>query len=211
MRRVLLLSVLLFLSRIAANAGIVYDNGAPDTTTPCSPGCPELTTATGQGIFTLLSNTTLTSARFWTFQSDNVYNGGTFRWQIAPDNGGLTGPLIASGTFAFTASAPQVPVGPVSVFGLTLTEYQNDFTIPSVVINPSPSPQDYFLNITDISGGVDHFGIFWATSGQSTLAFQLSGTGNASPTTPEPASVLLWASGAAACLATRYVRRDSRT
>jgi hypothetical protein len=216
----LLLSLPLLMTAGTLTPGMVYDNGAPDTTNPCSPGCPELTTGTGQGLFTLVGNTVLTSARFWTFQSTNVYNGGTFQWQITLDNSGIPGALLAHGTF--TLPVPQTALGQVSVAGLNLTEYQNDFAIPSAVINPSPSPQSYFLTIADLSGtpapaaafngapvltgATDSFGIFWATGGQGIQAFQLFGTGNADPTVPEPATFALTAA-ALACGARISVQR----
>ncbi|HXK07627.1 MAG TPA: hypothetical protein VMS37_34855 [Verrucomicrobiae bacterium] len=190
-----------------ARAGLVYDNGQPpvsDGIANCFGGCPDLTEITGEGLFSLVSNTVLTSATFWTFQLDGVYQGGTLAWHIFADNGGSHGSLLGSGTFTLT----QTLIQPVTVGGISLTEYQNDFTIPSLNINPSPSPQSYFLDIADTVGGPDQSGIFWATSGESTLAFQLFGTGNTPVDGPEPATLLLVGCGVAllACSRVRLAK-----
>ena len=200
------LAILLCCS-FTARAGMVYDNGQPpvsDGIANCFGGCPDLTGITGEGLFNLVSNTVLTSAIFWTFQSDGVYHGGTFAWHIFADNGGSHGALLGSGTFTLT----QTLIQPVTVGGVPVEEYQNDFTIPSLNINPSPSPQSYFLDIADGVGGPDQPGIFWATSGASTLAFQLFGTGNSDVAGPEPASLLLVGCGVAllACARVRSAK-----
>jgi hypothetical protein len=135
----------------------------------------------------------VTDVRFWTFQAAGSYHDGTFEWQILQGNGGVPGASIRSGPFTLS----QTLVGEVSVAGLQLTEYRNDFAIPSLTINPSSPPQTYFLEIADISGGKDALGIYWATSGLNTLAFQLSGSGNQA--TPEPGGLALL-TGGLACL-----------
>jgi hypothetical protein len=193
--------VLLVWSPIAASASIVYDNGTPVAS--CFGGCPELTSGTGHGVFTLVADTILTDIRFWTLQTPApppVYNGGALTWQIFVDNGGVEGAPIASNTFTLS----QTPDGSVGVFGLTVDEFENDFSVPNVTFHLT-SPQSYFLDIKDTSGK-DAVGIFWASSGDNLLAFQLMGSGNNvpnDPSAPEPSTVLLFAAGTAACLAAR--------
>jgi hypothetical protein len=198
----LLLPVVFFVwLPLAASAATVYDNGAP--VAACSPVCPELTTGTGHGIFTLTGDTILTDIRFWTLQTPappTVYNGGTLTWKIFADTGGVEGAPIASNTFKLS----QTPGGQVSVSGLSLDQFENDFSVPNITLLVS-SPQSYFLDIADTSGK-DAFGIFWASSGENTLAFQLMGSGNnvtPDPSASEPSTVLLLAAGASACVAAR--------
>ncbi len=202
MRHGLLLPVVFFVwLPLTASATTVYDNGAPVAT--CSPVCPELTTGTGHGIFTLSADTILTDVRFWTLQTPAppaVYNGGALTWQIFVDNGGVEGALIASNNFTLS----QTPGAQVSVSGLSLDEFENNFSVPNITFHLT-SPQSYFLDITDKSGK-DVFGLFWAGSGENSLAFQLMGSGNnvpPDPSTPEPATALLLAAGTAACVAAR--------
>jgi len=164
---------------------------------------PELTTGTGHGIFTLGADTIVTDIRFWTLQTPappTVYNGGALTWQIFVDNGGVEGALIASNTFTLF----QTPHGQVGVSGLTLDEFENNFSVPNITFHLT-SPESYFLDITDTSGK-DAFGIFWAGSGENSLAFQLMGSGNGNnappdPSAPEPSTVLLLAAGTAVCVA----------
>ena len=205
MRHGLLLpAVLLMWLSLVASATTIYDNGAP--VAACPGGCPELTTGTGHGIFTLTGDTILTGIRFWTLQTPappTVYNGGALTWTVLADNGGVEGAIIASNTFQLS----QIPGGQVSVSGLTLDGFENDFLVLNITFHVA-SPQSYFLDITDTSGK-DAFGIFWARSGESSLAFQLMGSGNnvtpdpGDPSAPEPSTVLLLAAGAPAYLAAR--------
>jgi hypothetical protein len=200
-RHGLLLPVVFFVCLpLAASAATIYDNGAPDGV--CSPVCPDLTSGIGHGIFTLVADTIVTDIRFWTLQFPAAYNGGTLTWRIFADNSGAEGALIASNTFKLS----QTSLGQVSVSGTTLNEFENDFSVPNVTFSLT-SPQSYFLDITDTSGK-DGFGIFWASSGESSLAFQLMGSGNVfpdppDPSAPEPSTVLLLAAGVPAYVAAR--------
>jgi hypothetical protein len=200
----LLSAAFLLLLPSTSSATVIYDNGLPitDPSTSCSPFCAELTTSTGHGLFSLVADSTITSIRFWTFQSPGSYKGGTLSWHIYLDNAGVEGTLIGSSTFKLS----QTSIGPVDVAGLDLDGFQNDIPVASLAISPPSSPQGYFLDITDVGGG-DILGIFWATSGENTFAFQLSGSGNGVPpdtaATPEPSTMALLAAGAVTCLAAR--------
>ena len=204
MRHGLLLPVVYFVwLPLAASAATIYDGGAPVSACSGSVGCPDLTTNIGHGIFTLVADTVVTDIRFWTLQTPAppaVYNGGTLTWQIFVDNGGVEGALIASNSFKLS----QTPSGQVSLPGLTLDEFDNNFSVPNITFQLT-SPQSYFLDIADKSGK-DASGIFWASSGENSLAFQLMGSGNnvtPDPSAPEPSTLLLFAAGAPACVAAR--------
>jgi hypothetical protein len=168
-----------------------------------------LTSSVGSGLFSLLMDSTVTGVQFWTFQLPGVYNGGTLDWQIDADDSGSPGALIGSGTFTLSESLVANGVF-VAGFG-PLTEYVNDFTIGDLAINPATPPENYFLDIADTSG-VDDFGIFWATSAPGALALQIDGTNNIPPTlfSPEPGSIVLFASGLAGIFARRaWLRKRS--
>ena len=148
-------------------------------------------------MFTLPLNSTLTQVQFETFQLAGVYNGGALNWQIDADNSGSPGSTIGSGTFTLSQNLIQSNVF-VAGFG-PLIEYSNVFDLSSLSATPLPA-QNYFLQLSDTSR-VDQLGLFWATSG-SGLAFQIDGTSNDPVNnTPEPASVVLFASGLIAILA----------
>jgi hypothetical protein len=160
----------------------------PDTsTTACGSGCPELTSGTGDGLFTLVGNATIAGFTFWTFESPGSYKGGSFLWSIRTDVGNVPGSVIGSGLFSLPTR--DLPTD-VIVSGISLEEFENTVTLGSSVgINPIPAPQSYFLQIQD-SSGLDGFGIFWASSQTDNLAFELTGSGNLS-TVPEPAGSCL--------------------
>jgi hypothetical protein len=197
------LTSLLLLSILpTAWAGTIFDNGLPitDPNLDCSPSCPVLTVGVGSGIFVLDSEATISGVQFYTFQAQGAYNGGTLDWAMYTDNSGVPGSLLESGSFLLS----EIDLNDVSVAGYaSLIEYENDFTIHNLLVNPSPAPQTYFLDITDMNGG-DGFGIYWATSGPNTLAFQLDGTVSSdSIATPEPAVPYLLIIGMVSALAYR--------
>lgn len=190
MRNLFLGAAILLLSSVSWADTIIYDNGTPLTTpgVACVSTCPELTSLLGAGVFALQSDSVITSVRFWTFEFDNSYHNGSLTWQIFQDNGGVQGSSLGNGSFTLSHDMATL----VDIGGLQVTEYQNDFTVPSLDINPA-SPQSYFLDIQDPSAPPDTFGIFWATSAPDTLAFQLTGTGNLpiNDPVPEPSSITL--------------------
>lgn len=192
MRLVLTLALVSVSSSLYAST--IYDNGLPITNpaSDCSSLCPDLVTSTGIGVFTLQANSVLMGVQFWTFESPGSYNGGTLNWGIYSDNSGVAGPLIGSGTFTLSENM----LGTVSVAGYTTDEFATNFVVNSLPINPPSSPQNYFLEVFDHSPQ-DTFGIFWATSGQDTLSFQLLGTGNnvIEAQAPEPGAWWLVGSG----------------
>jgi hypothetical protein len=198
------LTLLLLLSILpTAWAGTIFDNGLPitDPNLDCRSSCPVLTLSVGSGIFVLDSEATISGVQFYTFQVPGAYKGGTLDWAMYTDNSGVQGSLLESGSFLLSQTELDNDIS-VASYG-PLIEYENDFTIHNLLVNPSPAPQNYFLDITDMNGG-DGFGIFWATSGPNTLAFQLDGTVSSdSIATPEPAVPYLLIIGMVSALAYR--------
>lgn len=198
--RFLLIGLMLSISTAAWSGTItVYDNGSPNTnpTSDCTALCPELVSGFGAGAFTLPSSVVISGVQFWTLQAPNSYQGGDLRWQICLDDTCSAGSSLGSGSFMLT----QDIQGDVNVAGYSAAEYQNDFAVADLSISPSSPSQNFFLNISDPSGK-DNFGIFWATSGANTLAFQLTGT-VIDQAVPEPATLVLMAGA----LAGIFIRR----
>ena len=169
---------------------IIYGSSTtPDSNsnTACGSGCPDLTTSPGTGLFNLVGTSTIAGFTFWTFESPGSYQGGLLDWRIRTDVNNVPGTVLGSGQFTML---PRNLTQGLTVAGLALDEYQNDIVLASpLTITPAPAPQNYFLELQD-SSGADGFGIFWATSPAASLAFQLSGSGNASAV-PEPAGLVL--------------------
>jgi hypothetical protein len=184
-------------------AGTIFDNGAPITnpSLACGPSCPELTTSIGSGVFNLLPGSMIAQVEFWTFQLPGAYNGGMLNWQIDVDNSGSPGTVVGSGKFLLSENQVQTNVM-VNDFG-PMVEYANIFTTSALSAIPL-SGQNYFLQISDTSG-VDKLGVFWATSGPGTLAFQIDGVDSDTPTSnvPEPGTAVLLGSGVLGILARR--------
>ena len=171
---------------LAASGSSIIFNSSPAVTF-CDPSCalPELTSGIGQDIFSLVSTATLTEIRFWTFEAAGAYGGGNISWQIAD----VHGTILGGATLAPARSA----LGAISFYGIDLDEYEYDLTLGSALAFNLSTPQQYSLTLRDLSA-LDHYGIFWAPSGPSTLAFQLIGSGNADPA-PEPSSWWLVCTG----------------
>jgi hypothetical protein len=192
-----------FLFSTSMWAGTIFDNGGPitDPNLACGPSCPELTTSIGLGAFDLLPGSMIAQVEFWTFQLPGAYNDGMLNWQIDADISGSPGTMMGSGTFGLSSNQVKTDVF-VAGFG-PMTEYATTFTTPSLSAIPL-SGQNYFLKISDTSGA-DRLGIFWATSGPGTLAFQIDGINSDAPTNnvPEPGTAVLFASGVFCILACR--------
>ena len=171
---------------------IIYGNSTtPDTNsnTACGSGCPDLTSSPGRALFNLAGTAIIEGFTFWTFESPGSYLGGLLDWRFRTDVNNVPGTVLGSGQFTML---PRNLIQGVTVGGLALDEYRNDIVLAApLTITPAPAPQNYFLELQDSSGS-DGFGIFWTTSPAASLAFQISGSGNASAV-PEPAGfVLAW-------------------
>ena len=201
-----LLSALLLTPCIWAD--LIVNNGTPITIPDqaCSPFCRELTSSVGSGSFHLFSDSTLTEIQFWTFQLPGAYNGGTLNWQIAA-NSGFVDPVLGSGTFTLSQQMVRDDIK-VAGFG-PMFEYENVLSIDNLAIHPAAG-QTFSFSIWDTSE-VDKLGIFWATSGPNSPAFQIDGTSDG-PISPQPEPATFWplATGLACVVAYRMRLRKRK-
>jgi hypothetical protein len=171
---------------VASASTVIY--GA--TQTPdmeCTNGCPDLTTSTGQAVFDLASAGNITGVQFWTYELAGAYNDGTLDWAVYLDVSNAQGALEGQGTFNMDTR----PAGTdVSIAGIPLVEFQNNFTISPLNVSGS---QNYFLDLWDPSG-LDGPGIYWAKSSDTAMAFELFGTLDGTGA-PEPGSFAMLAGG----------------
>lgn len=168
--------------------------------------------------FTFTSLTIIDGIRFWNLQ-ETAFNVAGFEWSISMDAGGAPGLAVAGGTFTPAVRLAQGLAGS----GLL---YQNDLFIGTQTL----APGTYWLNLRDNAGPPD---IFWATTSSQAGYFAQYGQDNPPPNpddpnnpnlpiqyvsldtdlafdltlTPEPATVLLVATG---LLALGMVPRRSR-
>ena len=210
-------SVRLFLGAIGI---LALTTSASAQTSPYQNGTPD---GIGQAIisdpfrviddFTFANLTTIDGIRFWNLQ-ESAFDLAGFEWLISADAGGVPGAAVASGVFTPAVRLAQ---------GLTSAGYflyQNDLSIGTLNF----APGTYWLNLRDNAGPPD---IFWATTGMQQNNFAQYGQDNPPPNpddptdpnlpiqysslgsdvafeltlTPEPASMLLFASGAGVLLA----------
>jgi hypothetical protein len=195
-----LLGLLLFSGASFAGTVIYGLTNTPEIGTAiCGTGCDELTSGTGSDVFSLVGPADIAKITFWTFEAEGSYQGGLLDWDIFTDVNNAPGALLASGQFSML---PRTFVQDVPFGTLTLEEFQNDISISSLVLTPSPAPESYFLQIRD------SFGIFWASSATGE-AFQLLGSGNQAAV-PEPAGFCLALSALVTFAVWRRFARTSR-
>lgn len=191
---------------VSANTVVIYGlNQTPIT--DCSPVCPDLTTQGGEGFFGLATSQTITGIQFWTFEEPGAYVGGTLDWAIYVDSAGVHGPLAGQGTFTMESRTTAIGVA-LSVAGIEVTQYQNLVSISPLPV--SGSLQGYFLDLWEVQPPVDHFGVFWARSSSTAMAFQLLGTDEA-PSVPEPGTSWLLVCGLLPGVAGALMRRCRRS
>ena len=147
----------------------------PVITNSCLNVCPDVTSGLADGLFHLVGPTTLRGAMVATFEVPGSYQGGQMDWSIG---------AVGSSTPLFTGTLlpTQWDEGAVTVSGISLEEYYENFSLGSGVVLMAGN---YYLQISDPSTPPDRFGIFWATN-DTGLAFSLEGSGNQAP--PPPAT-----------------------
>ena len=195
-------AALLSLATTARAQSVVYTNGAPDG----AGGAAITDQFRTIDDFSFASLTTVNGIRFWNIQ-DSAFDPAGFEWTISTDAAGTPGVTVASGYAAAIRQAQGVGC-------CGAPRYQNDMFIGSLTL----APGTYWLNLRD--AGPDF--IFWETTAsisgytaqygrepdpndpnsppiaytpvlnqyemESDLAFELTAT-------PEPASIVLLASG----------------
>lgn len=111
-----------FLVSLTANAGLIYDNGAPDQASG-----NEMTQWIQAEDFNLANPEILTDIRFWNIE-DPAAAGyqGSITWQIYSDSAGMPDTVLFSGTVSPTRLATGLLVSD------SFQEYQNDFSVGSI-------------------------------------------------------------------------------
>ncbi len=167
---------------------LIWDQGAPDLVDG-----QEATIALEAEEFTVFSDQTLTSARFWTIEAAGAFDG-SFQWEIRTDGGGQPGAYLYGGATGLARAATGRVHAPTGY-----DEFENVFYFPP---NTDLTPGTYYLVIhmsadcgtrdevywetgAIASGNTSRYSFFcadpWNTEGWH-LAFQLFGK----PTCPPP-------------------------
>jgi hypothetical protein len=193
MKKTLVIGVLL-LAAGSVQAGMVYDNGAPDAVNG-----NEMTSWIQAEDFALGSATILTDVRFWGgLENDPGSYAGSIVWSIYADNSGEPGTLLDRGSVVPTATYDHD-----TLWG---TSYQYDFSLGSINLDAGT----YWLGLHNGPlTTTDRLGFYWETTGGNLTvrgnedmspfdtggwynndqehAFQLFG----GPTIPAPGALLL--------------------
>jgi hypothetical protein len=132
---------------VASHGALVHDNGPPNQASG-----NEMTEWIQAENFSLSTSTTITDVRFWDISG--TYNG-SITWSIYADSAGSPGGLLARSN---TAAVTRAATGNSLLFG---TEFQNDFSIGSVLLGPG----NYWLGLHNGTLGQDTRGEFyWETT-----------------------------------------------
>ena len=207
---VTLMSVLTVAVAPSAQAQLIYDNGAPDWLDG-----NEMTQWIQAEDFTLTGAATVVGVRFWAISNVGDAWAGSAWYQFYSNSGGVPGALLASGSFVPTFAS--ITCGFSGCFQL-------DFDLGAGL---PLGPGTYFLGLHN--GDLSETGrreFYWATTGPNASgtgqedeapfgtggwfdngqqhAFQLYG---GESTVPEPATMLLLATGLVGLGAARMLRR----
>ncbi|HUQ90112.1 MAG TPA: PEP-CTERM sorting domain-containing protein [Bryobacteraceae bacterium] len=139
---------LLLLLPAPAYSATIYDNGPPNQADGS-----EITGFVQAEDFTLAASSTFDSIRFWTLEDATSFSG-SILWWIYSDNNGEPDSILFSGT-----GVPERE--PTLLTGLSLAEYLNRLSIPSVTL----APGTYWLALHNgpISNG-EGAQMFWETA-----------------------------------------------
>lgn len=175
----------------AAQAAVVFNNGAPDQVS----GVNMNANAVAED-FTLSSSTTLTNIRFWSLMGTPADYSGSMGWRILGDAGGAPGAAVASGSVSPALTATGASTG----FGAE--EYVFDIGLSQAL--PAGA---YWLELSGLTlDPVDPSDMLWSTSGtglgapakyfdadlsewfsaDQNLAFVLDGRSEVPPPPPPP-------------------------
>ncbi|MES2176999.1 MAG: PEP-CTERM sorting domain-containing protein [Gemmatimonadota bacterium] len=208
-----LAAALLLLAAGTLNAQtIVYDNGAPSG---AQGAFIRGAGAWGASDFTLLTSATINTVRIWDLRS--TPDAGSVTWSILANNGGALGSALFGGVASVTGVATgtccngyvtnedEFSVGAISLaagtYWLQLSDATNSFAYYWETATPSGSSsyQDRQWTQPDRFGGGE-------SASQNENAFQLL-SNTTEDATPEPASVILMATGLLVVGAARFRRR----
>ena len=190
-----------------ANAAVVYNNGGPNQADANNLGF--LLQADD---FILTAQTTITDVHFWSLEAQGAYRNGIF-WALAANASGSPGAFLASG-FQSTVTRSATAVN-----ALGFAEFQNDFLISPTLLASGTywlvlhngqrtnlgDPNDFYWetaanNATIRGQESDDNGASWSTNFNEHAFFL---TGNGPTVVPEPATVLIFATGLAGLLGMR--------
>ncbi len=117
------------LMTVPSYAAVIYDNGGPSVDNGI-----EITCCIGADDFTITTVTTLRAVRFWDAERGSTYNG-SITWSIYVDDpvNNQPGVLLFRGN---QTAVTRVDLGTIEFQSIGHEEFQNDFSVGSVVLGP---------------------------------------------------------------------------
>lgn len=159
--RVLIISAGVFASVSAlANGPLIYNNGGPDLASG-----NEMTQWLQTEDFFLNSAAILGGIRFWTIEDPNSPYDGTVQWWIFESNGGIPGPIVATGV---AVNPSKVATGR-DFFGF-LFEHEYMFKTTAVALNAN-TRYHLGLHVNTTRGYGSRDEIYWETTAPNGTQF----------------------------------------